>query len=109
MNVKGVLPYIEAAHLQLPRMETHQVSVREAMEDFMMVGLRLLRGVRSAEFAAQFGAGEKLEAYFGSELERLIKQGLLERTPQADGYRLTRDGIMFGNEVFGAFLGTRTG
>lgn len=109
MNVKGVVPYIEAARQRFPRAETHRVSAREAREDFMMVGLRMLRGVRTRDFAAQFGAGETPEAHFGSVLERLIRQGLIERTPQDDGYRLTRKGILLGNEVFGAFLGDGTG
>ncbi len=104
MNIKGVQPYIEAANERLPRMETHRVSPREAMEDFMMVGLRMMQGVRSADFEAQFGAGTRLEDRFGDVLERLIGQGLVERTPQADGYRLTDRGVMLGNEVFGAFL-----
>jgi oxygen-independent coproporphyrinogen-3 oxidase len=106
MNVKGVLPYIEASRQGLPRLETHKVSAQEAREDFMMVGLRMLRGVRYEDFAAQFGAGKRPEDYFGRVLERLMEQGLLERTPQADGYRLTRNGVLLGNEVFGAFLGT---
>jgi len=105
MNIKGVQPYIDKANVALPRLETHEVTPDEAMEDFMMVGLRLLTGVRERDFAAQFGADERLDGRFGEALNRLIKLELLEAASAADGgYRLTARGVMLGNEVFGAFL-----
>nr|WP_240353748.1 radical SAM family heme chaperone HemW [Cohnella algarum] len=105
MNIKGVQPYIEAAARALPRLTTDPVSVREAMEDFMMVGLRLRQGVRRADFAAQFG-GTEPEDVFGEVLTKLQSQGLLEPfgEGEAAGYRLTERGVPLGNEVFGAFL-----
>ena len=102
-NIKGVQPYIDAARERLPRLEQHRVSMREAMEDFMMVGLRMTSGVRSADFARQFG-GASLEEAFGPALRRLTGRGLLEPTPDGGGYRLTEQGVPLGNEVFGAFL-----
>jgi len=104
VNVKGVQPYIDATKDGLPVLEQDEVSEREAMEDFMMVGLRLLRGVDRADFEAQFG--RSLDATFGATIDRLTKQGLLE--PTMAGYRLTRSGILLGNEVFGAFLEAQT-
>lgn len=101
VNVKGIQPYIDAAGRGLPILERSDVGEDEAMEDFMMVGLRLLRGVQADDFAAQFGRSP--EDVFGPVLERLIRVGLLERTTA--GYRLSAQGIMLGNEVFGAFLG----
>ncbi|MCC3375678.1 radical SAM family heme chaperone HemW [Cohnella sp. REN36] len=103
LNVKGVQPYIDAANRGLPRLETNPVTVREAMEDFMMVGLRLRAGVRQADFARQF-AGVRLADAFGTEIARLLAQGLLEETPGEEGYRLSERGVPLGNEVFGAFL-----
>jgi len=104
MNIKGVQPYIDKAAAGLPRLETHAVAPDEAMEDFMMVGLRLLAGVREQDFARQFGERESLRQRYDPILRRLIGLELLEKTPQADGYRLTSRGVMLGNEVFGAFL-----
>lgn len=101
MNIKGVRPYIEAAQSGLPRLETRAVGRNEAMEDFMMVGLRLLDGMRNADFAAQFGVAP--EAVFGGILERLTARGLLARTEQ--GYRLAEEAIPLGNEVFAEFIG----
>lgn len=101
VNVKGIQEYIEAAKAGLPRLESFDVSRGEAMEDFMMVGLRMLDGVSDADFREQFG--ESMEDVFGETLRSLVRRQLLERTEA--GYRLTKQGIFFGNEVFGAFLG----
>lgn len=101
MNIKGVTPYIEATRTGLPRLETSPVSREEAMEDFMMVGLRLLDGVRSEDFVGQFG--EPVETYFGEVLERLVQQGLVERT--SSGYTLSKSAIPLANLAFGAFVG----
>jgi oxygen-independent coproporphyrinogen-3 oxidase len=100
VNVKGVQAYIDACAEGLPVKETHCVSRREAMEDFMMVGLRLLSGVRNESFRSQFGV--PMEEPFGEELERLVRQGML--IAEGDGYRLSEQGILFGNDVFAAFL-----
>ncbi|WP_256760162.1 radical SAM family heme chaperone HemW [Cohnella sp. WQ 127256] len=103
VNIKGVQPYIESANKALPRLEQNNVSVEEAMGDFMMVGLRLQEGVDQLSFERQFN-GANLEELFGEALQKLQKQGLLEKVEQPAGYRLTSKGILFGNEVFGAFV-----
>jgi putative oxygen-independent coproporphyrinogen III oxidase len=100
VNVKGIQPYIEASRHGLPVNERFEVSENEAMEDFMMVGLRLLAGVKREEFLNQFGV--RLEDRFGPAISGLIAKGLLEETE--GGYRLTDNGIFLGNEVFGAFV-----
>ncbi len=102
VNVKGVQAYIDAAARGLPRLEETPVSTEEAMEDFMMVGLRLLRGVREHDFLDQFGC--TIESVFGDVLTRLMRQGLLEPTTPEPGYQLTSQGLIYGNDVFGAFL-----
>jgi putative oxygen-independent coproporphyrinogen III oxidase len=104
MNIKGVQPYIQACAAGLPRLETHPVSREEAMEDFMMVGLRLLEGVNKQDFTAQFGVA--VEDIFGPVLEKLIRESLLEATPE--GYRLARGAVPLANLVFGAFIGHLT-
>ncbi|MEQ4483812.1 radical SAM family heme chaperone HemW [Cohnella silvisoli] len=103
INIKGVQPYIDAANKALPRLEKNEVSLEEAMGDFMMVGLRLQEGVTQLSFSSQFD-GAVLEETFGPALHKLLKQGLLEKLDQPEGYRLTPQGILFGNDVFGAFV-----
>ncbi|WP_281891092.1 radical SAM family heme chaperone HemW [Paenibacillus sp. YYML68] len=100
VNIKGVQPYIEATRNGLPLLQHSEVSEVEAMEDFMMVGLRLLRGVSRSDFHQQFG--RELESVFGKAIRGLCERKLLEQTEA--GYRLTGQGILLGNEVFGQFL-----
>ncbi|OCT17182.1 coproporphyrinogen III oxidase [Paenibacillus pectinilyticus] len=100
VNVKGIQPYIDATKLGLPIMEQFEVTPQEAMEDFMMVGLRLLEGVRNKDFMDQFGI--TIESQFGDTLQGWLSKGLLEQT--SDGYRLSKHGILLGNEVFASFL-----
>lgn len=101
VNIKGVQPYIDATRNGLPRLESSDVPESEAMEDFMMVGLRLLEGVSNADFSRQF-PGRSIDEQFGDIIMRLHDDGLLEVDDER--YRLTEQGILLGNEVFGAFV-----
>lgn len=105
VNVKGIQPFIDKSKTGFPRLEENEVSEAEAMEDFMMVGLRLLEGVRASDFAKQF-PGRRLDERFGPIISKLEKDGLLEKEALAEDtvYRLTDKGVIFGNEVFGAFI-----
>jgi putative oxygen-independent coproporphyrinogen III oxidase len=104
INIKGVNPYVEAASKGLPRLDSYPVTPQEAMEDFMMVGLRMREGVSDASFRAQFG--QSMEDIFAGSLHKMLNAGLLERV--GDGYRLSKQGVLFGNDVFGEFVGALT-
>ncbi|MBC8081263.1 MAG: oxygen-independent coproporphyrinogen III oxidase [Gorillibacterium sp.] len=100
-NIKGVNSYIQAAQKQLPRLETSRVSRSEAMEDFMMVGMRMLSGVKESDFKTQFDTS--IRSVFGAPLDKLLQMGLIEETEQ--GFRLSSKGLYLGNEVFAEFIG----
>lgn len=104
INIKGVNPYVEASRNGLPRLDTFEITVQEAMEDFMMVGLRMRDGVSDQAFRAQFGSS--MEEIFAPSLHKMMNAGLLER--EGDIYRLSKQGILFGNDVFGEFVGALT-
>lgn len=106
VNIKGVNPYVEAAKTGLPRLEQFGVSREEAMEDFVMVGLRMLDGIRKADFRRQFG--EELDDVFKRQLTKMLSAGLLESHSDGEGYRLSKQGVLFGNEVFAEFIGVLT-
>lgn len=106
INIKGVNPYVEAAGQKLPRLEQFTVKKEEAMEDFVMVGLRMLDGIREADFVSQFGVS--LAETFGRQLNKMLSAGLLEMHEDRRGYRLSERGVLFGNEVFGEFIGALT-
>ncbi|OWR29457.1 coproporphyrinogen III oxidase [Saccharibacillus sp. O23] len=107
INVKGVNPYNEAAGKGLPRLDEFEVPREEAMEDFMMVGLRMLDGMESDRFRKQFGV--PVEEIFAAPLKKMTDFGLIERRDDGiEGYRLSEKGILFGNDVFGEFIGYLT-
>ncbi|WP_106768380.1 radical SAM family heme chaperone HemW [Paenibacillus faecalis] len=105
MNIKGVNPYINAVKNGLPRLDTYDISKEEAMEDFLMVGLRVLDGISRSRFEHQFNTS--LDVVFARPLQKMVHAGLLEVTD--DGYRLSEKGILFGNEVFAEFIGSLSG
>lgn len=75
------------------------LSVREQMEEFMFLGLRLMRGIRREEFQKVFGM--ELETVYGKEILSLKGQGLLQ---EDETLRLTKRGIDVSNYVFEKFL-----
>lgn len=105
MNIKGVNPYIEAVSKGLPRLESFKISPEDAMEDFLMVGLRVLDGISRSHFEEQFNTS--LDVVFARPLHKMVNAGLLDATD--DGYKLSDKGILFGNEVFAEFIGSLSG
>ena len=80
---------------------SEEIAPRLAMAESMIVGLRLVReGVPLDHFRAQHGAAPT--AIFGGELNQLQEAGLL--VVDAERVRLTRRGLLMGNQVFMKFL-----
>lgn len=102
VNAGPVQQYIQLVKEKgLPRVEGFSVSKQDAMEEFMIMGLRLMEGVSKQEFFDRYQ--ESLVDRFRSPLEELSKLGLIEE--KGDRIRLTEKGIPLGNEVFVRFLG----
>ena len=76
------------------------LSQRDAMAEMMILGLRMISGVRPKDFYDMFGI--HLADCFGAELERLAAKGLIVSTPNR--VALTALGLDLANQVFGAFL-----
>jgi len=97
----GPLPiYLQMCKEGLPRVEEFIVPREDAMEEQMILGLRLSEGVELARFANRFGANTK--EVFGEVIQEEIDKGMLE---EVDGFlRLTKKGLPLGNEVFARFL-----
>jgi oxygen-independent coproporphyrinogen-3 oxidase len=92
---KGDWPAAESCEL---------LTVWEQMQEYMMVGLRLTtEGVPRSEFRNRFGFD--YGKLFTNQIEKLTSEGLLEWTTDKDRLRLTRKGIMLGNQVFLEFVG----
>lgn len=70
------------------------------MEEFMFLGLRMMRGVAAGAFYEQFS--EAIEEIYGDVLRKQIGEKLLQKTQT--GYALTDYGIDVSNYVFCDYL-----
>lgn len=84
--------------------ETHVLSVREKMEEFMFLGLRMIRGVEAAGFSRRFGI--PLEAVYQKACAGLMEDGLLASSGEGDEkrYYLTERGLDVSNCALAEFL-----
>lgn len=74
---------------------------RTAMGEFMMMGLRLEKGVSKQEFEKVFGCS--IETIFAPVIDRQVKEGGLNRT--ADRLFPTRQGVFLNNSLVVPYLG----
>lgn len=80
--------------------DIQKLSQKEQIEEFMFLGLRMMKGISGSVFFERFGLN--LWSIYGEVFERLEKQGLLEiRKPDI---RLTELGIDVSNVVLSEFL-----
>ena len=85
---------------RLPLIEEENLSIEEVLGEALFLGLRLTAGIDLEEFSARYGT--RAEHYYKRPLKRLCKQGLVEISEGR--LRLTRRGILLGNEVFMQFM-----
>lgn len=80
--------------------ELEKLSRQAQMEEFMFLGLRMLKGVSREAFKNYFGV--EIEGIYGSVIKKLCTKGLL---CQQEGYvNLTKEGISLSNYVMAEFL-----
>ena len=79
---------------------TKELTFREAMEEYMFLGLRMTDGVSESGFLHAFGA--EIDDIYGDVLERLVGEGMLERA--GDRIALTERGLDVSNVVMAEFL-----
>jgi oxygen-independent coproporphyrinogen-3 oxidase len=101
-NIKPVAEYVSCIEIGESVIESSEVvDPRGSMGETMMLGLRLVNeGVSYRRFEQLHGI--QITDTFADELATLQRQGLLIVEP--DRVRLTRRGLMIGNQVFAAFL-----
>lgn len=100
VNAGPLAVYTRMAMEGSPRVEEFEVTQKEAMEEQMILGLRLREGVDLETFANRFG--RTVQDEFGEPLEQELQKGMIEIVDQH--VRLTPKGLPLGNEVFAAFL-----
>lgn len=82
------------------RRDIERLVESEAMEEFMILGLRMMRGISRQEFQKRFR--KPLETVYGSALKKCKDAGLL--TVEGDTVALTEHGIDVSNQVFVEFV-----
>ncbi len=80
--------------------DIEELSIKDQMEEFMFVGLRMMRGVSGSTFLERFG--QNLWNVYGNVIKKLEKQGLLK--VEMPMIRLTDLGIDVSNAVLAEFL-----
>ncbi|WP_048600342.1 radical SAM family heme chaperone HemW [Rubeoparvulum massiliense] len=102
-NLQPLQKYIKALQMnpaQLPLAETHQVTITEAMEETMFLGLRMKEGVSLPSFAERFQ--RSIWEIYADPIRELQEQGLI--VLENEHLRCTPRGMMLGNEVYMRFL-----
>lgn len=101
-NVKSLLEYSQSLTRGVrPVQETTSVSNVEAMEDTMMLGLRLREGVSAQQFEQRHGVS--MQSVFGDVMAGLMAKGLLEWS--GERLRMTNQAWPIANVVFEQFIG----
>ncbi|MED1725356.1 radical SAM family heme chaperone HemW [Brevibacillus parabrevis] len=100
VNAGPLAIYLQKCKEGLPRVEQFAVPQEDAMEEQMILGLRLREGVDLAQFASRFGVSA--HEVFGTIIKEEMAKGMLEE--QNGCLKLTKRGLPLGNEVFARFL-----
>ena len=82
------------------REEFLEVTEKDAMEEFMFLGLRMMKGVKKSEFFEKFSV--EMEEVYGAVIEKFQAMGLLEE--KGDVLSFTKKGIDVSNLVLCEFL-----
>lgn len=85
---------------RFPIASQEDIRVQTAIEDTLMLGLRLREGVADAAFRERFGVD--LETQFGPQIDYLVAAELLEW--HGSRLRLTDAGLFVANQVFERFI-----
>jgi oxygen-independent coproporphyrinogen-3 oxidase len=100
-NLSSTTEYIDAvASAGQLASECRRLSAREALEEALITGLRLTRGIDVHTVNARYGVD--LWGIYGSELERFREAGFLIYDGRL--LRLSRAGMLLANEVMSEFV-----
>ena len=82
------------------REQQEKLSVADQMAEYMILGLRMMKGVSVTKFKDSFG--HEMYEIYGDIIEKYIRMELLEK--EGDYLRFTRRGISVSNPVLADFL-----
>jgi oxygen-independent coproporphyrinogen-3 oxidase len=100
-NTGNMQEYLaKSSHPDQIRQEVQELTMQDAMGEFMFLGLRMTEGISREDFTACFGC--RIEDIYGQVLKKHRDLGLLEE--QSGRIYLTRKGIHVSNAVMADFL-----
>ncbi len=100
-NTSDMELYLEkSANPSQIREDVQELSELEQMEEFIFLGLRMLKGVSKVCFWEKFG--KSLDCVYGDIIRKYVDLGLLAWSD--DYLHLTRAGISVSNQIFADFL-----
>ncbi len=79
-----------------------RLSVKNQMEEFMFLGLRMCKGVSKSEFTDRFGIN--MDEVYGDVIKRFLQNGLLAEDINSGRIYLTARGIDISNYVLSDFI-----
>ena len=80
--------------------DRYKNTIKDEMEEYMFMGLRLNEGVSKMEFKQKFNTN--IDSIYGNVIEKNIKRGLLQM--KDDKLSLTVKGISLANEAMSDFI-----
>ena len=90
--------------LQFLRREEEILSQKDRIEEFMFLGLRMMKGICVEEFSQRFG--QEIEEVYGEIIAKYERQKLLEKYEKMGKHyiALTEEGIQISNRIFVDFM-----
>jgi oxygen-independent coproporphyrinogen III oxidase len=100
-NQKNLTAYRRLVEVgRLPLLDEEWLSIEQVLSEAIFLGLRLLEGIDFSAFYGRYGVDPRRR--YRREIGHMQENGLLQVDEQ--GMRLTRRGLLLGNEVFRAFV-----
>lgn len=100
-NICKIEDYISfILNQELPVENVELIDKKDAMSEFLILGLRLIDGISMSEFKSRFD--EDIFNIFGNEINKLLRKQLIEQ--DGDRLKLTETGLDVANKVFVEFL-----
>lgn len=105
VNIHELREYIKKAMEDgKPIFQTETITIKEKLEEEMMLGLRKIAGINKHAFKEKFGFS--LESVYSDQIKELTDRGLLAETENV--IRLTDEGLLLANKVSEYFMLTDT-
>ena len=92
--------YEEVLYSEKNHTSIHKQTRNDRIEEFMFLGLRMMKGISRQEFKSRFGCD--IDEIYGAALDKLAKEQML--TVCGDRIMLTKRGIDVSNIVLANFL-----